>query len=73
MRTKNYMPPQIFLDNKRFNPIKADIFSLGVKIFTLSAGVKGIWFGERLRLLLLTYKEKYSRISQRLLESVKRK
>ena len=41
MGTKNYMPPQMFIGNKKFNPIKADIFSLGVTIFTLSAGKCG--------------------------------
>ena len=43
MGTKNYMPPQMFLSNKKFNPIKADIFSLGVTLFTLSAGVNGFF------------------------------
>ena len=36
--TKEYMAPQI-LAYKKFNTIKADIFSLGVTIFTLSARV----------------------------------
>ena len=44
--TQNYMPPQMFLSNTKFKPIKADIFSLGVVLFTLSAGVNGFWTAE---------------------------
>ena len=40
--TPNFMPPQMFLLGKQiFNPIKADIFSLGATLFNLAGGYFG--------------------------------
>ena len=39
--TIDHMAPQMFLLDKKYNPIKADIFSLGVVLFNLVVGFTG--------------------------------